>query len=419
MEIRAFQGWRHRTTDGDVGALIAPPYDVLTQADKDALLASNPANIVAVDLPHWPPKEAAPDDVYAQAARTLLTWQADGRLARDEKPCLYAYQQTYTWAGRTYTRRTMLAAVRLTAFGEGIWPHEHTFAGPKADRLKLSEATGMQISPIFGFFDDSQRATDALYAAATGAPDAAGDLGGVREELWAVSDPEVIAAVTAAASGQDLFIADGHHRYTTALNYRDGLGEMPADHPANFIMFAMVAVDDPGLIVLPTHRVIRGLKGFDLAALIDATRGVMEWTDAAPAEADLLDAGAWLSGFGVHAMAFAAGDRVAVGRLTDPAAMQRVAADEIPAWRELDVAILHRLVIDDVLGAGDAAIDYLADGAAALAEARDGSADLVVLMQGTPLAAVSEIALAGCVMPHKSTYFYPKLATGMVLHPLK
>ena len=204
--------------------------------------------------------------------------------------------------------------------------------------------------------------------------------------------------------------------YCAAVCIRLGIGSTLLSIGMEAFSYAMV--DDPGLIVLPTHRVIRGLKGFGLAALIDATRGVMEWTDAAPAEADLLDAGPWLSGFGVHAMAFAAGDRVAVGRLTDPAAMQRVAADEIPAWRELDVAILHRLVIDDVLGAGDAAIDYLADGAAALAEARDGSADLVVLMQGTPLAAVSEIALAGCVMPHKSTYFYPKLATGMVLQPL-
>ncbi|KKL92931.1 hypothetical protein LCGC14_1879750, partial [marine sediment metagenome] len=397
------------------------PYDVLTQADKDALLSRDGRNIVAVDLPHCPPSDVGPDSAYEQAAETLTQWRSSGVLVREQRDSLYAYQQSFTWAGRTHRRRSIIAAVRLEPFGSGVWPHEKTFAGPKADRLKLRQAARTQLSPILGFCD-AGAASELLFDPLADRPDAAGDVDGVTSSLWTVSDPAVIGQVQTALAGVDLFIADGHHRYTTALNYRDALGEIAPDHPANFIMFVLVAADDPGLIVLPTHRVISGLQGFDPARFVAAAGAVADFQPVDLAGEDVTDADAFLKRFGPHAMAFAAGADAWVARVTDLTAMERLAPTESPAWRGLDVAILHRLLLDEYLAdcrCDRTTTEYTADGPAALEAARTGRADLVALLQGAPLSAVREIALAGGVMPHKSTYFYPKAATGMVLYPLE
>ena len=420
MEIRPFSGLRYAVGDGDVGAFIAPPYDVLSQADKNALLAREARNIVGADLPHCPPADVGPDSAYAAAAATLNRWRADGVMARDEKPCLYAYQQSYAWAGKTYRRRTLIAAVKLEALGEGVWPHERTFPGALADRMKLNLATGMQLSPVFGFYEDGEGVAEAVFAAA-GAPDAAGVLDGVDSCLWAVSDADAITAARDALAGRDLFIADGHHRYTTALAYRDRLGPLRPDHPANFVMFVLAAMSDPGLIVLPAHRVLSGLRDFDLDRFAASAHHVMEFTRVRLGVDDIADADGFLRRHGEHAMAFAAGQDAYVGRLRDPAVMDRVAGDRPEAWRRLDVAILHRLLIDDYLAdnkTNKMFIEYKADGRAALSAVKSEQADLAVFLQATPLDAVRDIALAGHVMPHKSTYFYPKPATGMVLYPL-
>ncbi len=432
MDIRSFQGWRYNTAAGDVSRLIAPPYDVLSQADKDALLAGDPHNIAAVDLPHVPPKVVGPDEVYKAAADRLNDWKSSHLLRQDDRPAIYAYQQTYSWAGRTYTRRMMICRVRATELGRGVIPHEKTFAGPKADRLKLTEYTRMQLSPIFGFYNDAGGTVAGLLESATaaGEPNATGELacgqrsrtGGVNERLWVISDKEVIDSVASALRDEPVFIADGHHRYTTALNYRDSLGEIAPDHPANFVMFVLAAMDDPGLIILPTHRVIRSLKGFDLEKFVADTGDVMDYEPVRLQASDVADADAFLKPFGRHAMALVGDGSAFIGRLKDISTMTDLAPGKADAWRKLDAAILHRLLIDKYLAdwrTDETFIDYTADGPAALADVESGDADLVVLLQATPLSAVREIALAGAVMPHKSTYFHPKVATGMVLYGLE
>ena len=424
MEIRAFRGWRYSVPDGDVSKFIAPPYDVLTAGDKAGLLDGDRRNIVEVDLPHVPPKEVGPEGVYAAAAAALADWKASGLMAQDADASLYAYEQTYTWAGKTYVRRAMIAAVRATALGEDVIPHEHTFAGPKADRLKLTEQTRTQLSPIFGFYDDSAGASEALWSAAAGEPDLHGQLRDVGEKLWAVSDPDVIAKVAGALRDTPVFIADGHHRYTTAMNYRDSLGDIPADHPANFVTFVLVAMDDPGLIILPTHRLISGLGDFDFAEFVEATSDVMDYEDVRLRGENLADVDAYLRGVGPHAMAFAPNDPTSgcIGVPKDLSVMERLAPDECQAWRDLDVSILQRMLIEDrlaPLAGDDMTIEYSADALAALNTVRTGGADLVVFVQATPLDAVKRIATAGAFMPHKSTYFYPKLATGMVLRSVE
>ena len=426
MEIRAFRGWRFASTD--VSGHIAPPYDVLNGQQKQALLAGCERNIVGIDLPHVPPKEPAPDAVYAAAAAALARWQSDGTLAKEAAPALYVYDQTYTWAGESCTRRALLAGVRATPLGadQDIIPHEHTFAGPKADRLKLTQATRMQLSPVFGLFSDDFGVGDLLAAQTARDPDAAGTLDGVQQKLWVISDAQAIGSLAQALAPVPAFIADGHHRYTTAMNYRDELlaaGEIDSDHEANFVLFALVAEDDPGLLVLPTHRLVTGLSAeFSLEALQAAT-AEFEW-QTVEMPADLSDADTFLRAFGPSAMGFVAADgsQLAVARLTDTSAMAATAGDHSRPWRELDVAILQTLIMDGHLAVwktAATAVDYTPDGNIARDAVRSGDAQLAALLQSTPVRAVQDVALAGDVMPHKSTYFYPKLATGMVLKPLE
>lgn len=423
-EIRPFRGWHYR---GDVSSLIAPPYDILSAADKDALLAGSPDNIVAVDLPHVPPKEVGPDAEYQAAAAKLAALQESGVLAQDDRPAVYAYSQSYAWAGKRYMRRALICGVRATEFGQAVWPHEKTFAGPKADRLKLTELTGVQLSPIFGFFDDAAAVSEALWSAATGAPLACGELRGVREEIWAVTDPAVISRIAAGLADRKIFIADGHHRYTTALNYRNALaaaGRIDDEHEANFVMFTLVPGNDPGLLVLPTHRLISGLgDSFGCEDLAGETRDLAEWHRLEKADALLADPDAVLAPFGEGAMAFLdrRGSAAYVARLTDAAVMRRLAPDQVDPWRKLDVAILHRLFLDEYVArhaTAELKVGYTAHGGEVAEALATGECDMAAVLQGTPLSAVRDIALAHSTMPHKSTYFYPKLATGMVLKPL-
>lgn len=424
MELRPFRGWRFASPQGDVGSFLAPPYDVLSAADKQALLEACPRNIVAVDLPVVPPKEAGPDEVYAAAADRLRQWMAQGVLTQDPRPALYAYEQSFPWAGRTYVRRALLAGVRATPLGQDVIPHEHTFAGPKADRLKLTEHTRMQLSPIFGFYDDAGGEVVRTAFAGRCCPTARGRLGPVTEKLWVIQEPEVIGAIQTALRKTPVFIADGHHRYTTQLGYRDRLlrdGRIGPGDEANFVLFALVAKDDPGLMILPTHRVMRGLsKDFSLAKL-SAAAPEFEWRPLDVSNQGLSDPNAPLSPLGPHAMAFFGGHQALVATLKDLDAMRRAAPAESQAWRELDVAILQKLIVEKALApwkAPEFSIEYTPAAAVVLDACRQGKAQLGALLQSTPLTAVEAIARAGAVMPHKSTYFYPKLATGMVLKPL-
>ncbi|MCL2701151.1 MAG: DUF1015 domain-containing protein [Phycisphaerae bacterium] len=438
MDIKPFCGWRYAGTR-EMGVRLAPPYDVLTAANKQSLLAGSEYNIVAVDLPHVPPKEVGPDEAYRAAAERLSQWQAGGVL-RQDKPALYVYQQEFELGARRFRRVSLLCGVRATPLGQDVIPHEHTFAGPKADRLKLTEYTRMQLSPIFGFYNDDG-AVPAMLAEISQRPadfharlDAPGQYSAIDETLWVVDDPAAIDRIRLALTKTPVFIADGHHRYTTALNYRDQLraaGKIDDDHEANFVLFALVHRDDPGMIILPTHRVVSGLaEGFDVCKLI-AAAPEFAWKRARLDSLDTRDIDASLRPHGPSAMAVLGPEDVAenscwIATLRDARSMADAAPDQLPAWRSLNVAILHTLLLDRDLApwrTADTAIDYTPDAATVLAackgEGTQGGGMFGVCLQSTPLPAVEEIALAGANMPHKSTYFYPKLTTGVVLKPLE
>jgi len=428
MEIRAFNGWRFAPRDGgDISGFIAPPYDVLTAEDKQALLDNCELNIVAVDLPFVPPKSVGADELYAQAAEKIDEWKTGGLLVQDDAPCLYVYEQTYTWASKTYTRRAMLCGVRATELGVDVIPHEHTFAGPKADRLKLTQHTGLQLSPIFGFYNDpDHQVAEMLDKAVATDPAAGGTLDGVGQKLWVIRDAGLIASIVDLLDAEPAYIADGHHRYSTALTYARALresGQIDEDHEANFVMFALVGRDDPGLLVLPTHRVITNLgPGFSLDALRDSL-WMFGWQPCEGHSPDLSDADAFLEPYGKGAMALigSGGAEIWIARLEDASAMAAAAPDACQPWCDLDVAVLHTLILKEAgesCGDEEPAVEYTPDANKALAECASGRARLAVVMQGTPLQSVVDVADAGASMPHKSTYFYPKLATGIVLKPL-
>ena len=408
-EVRAFKAIRydHSRWGGDLSKVIAPPYDVLDDKDKTALLSRSDRNIVAVDLPHIPPKSLGPPECYEGSAKLLQSWLDDGTLVRESQPALYLYHQTFEYEGRRYTRRKFFATVRLQPFSEGvILPHEETFGGPKEDRLALTKATQCNLSPVFGLYTDPEDTIGQAFAAAAGnEPDATATMDGVENKLWIVTDPATIAQVTELMAPKRIFIADGHHRYGTALNYRMYLQEQAdhwnADHPANYVLLVLGSMNDPGSLIAPYNRVLVG-PGATVANLVDAWAEGCQAADAESADLVLYQGSDQTS----HPM-----------RFTDRRQLARLEPKRSHAWRSLDAAYLHRYLIEELARGLDVTVRYVksADDAKALAAKENGVA---LLMRATPMEHLRAVSEAGELMPQKSTYFYPKLATGLAINPL-
>lgn len=395
---------------GDVSGVIAPPYDVLDQNNKDALLARNDRNIVGADLPHIPPKSAGPAEAYQQSATMLEQWLADGTLTREQKPSLYLYHQCFEHAGQRYVRRMFIARVRLVPFSDGsVLPHERTFGGPKEDRLALMKATRVQLSPIFGIFTDPDDSIGKVFSATAGAsPDAAGKLDGIDNRLWIVNDAETVESVVSAIRDRNIYIADGHHRYGTALLYRDHLAEqnggtLPENHPANWIMFVLASMEDPGCMILPYNRAIGQI---DVVTLLNAWSDGVEKCDADAADMVLFDG--------------QSATKTPV-RFTNRHVLASLAPEECDAWRRLDYAYLHRYLLEELLAkkiGKEPKLHYAKSVEAAKLSAKDHSG-VALLVGATPMEILRGVSEAGGLMPQKSTYFYPKLATGLAINPLE
>jgi uncharacterized protein (DUF1015 family) len=425
--------------------LIAPPYDVLDEVGKQSLLARDRRNIVAIDLPHMPPKELGPPEAYAEAAERLCRWLEDGTLVRREKPVLFVYRQTYEHAGRTYGRTGMACTLEVLPFGPreggGVLPHEQTFSGPKADRLALMQSTATQLSPIFGLHEDAEgMATTLLQEVAASRPaDHRAELGdGIVHEVWVVEDEATQASYIRALRDEDVFIADGHHRYNTALNYLAALeaeGEVPADHPARRVMMVLVSMSDPGLVIGPTHRVLGGMEGYSLEGFFEAAGEALAIEEHAGGidnlEASLASHPSTINALGFYD--FASGRSfVATPRSSDPLA--EICSEQSPPWRRLDVALVQYLVVETIcqprLNGGRPvrwAFPHTIEEVLALAGGREKdssgggsfSPQLAVIVRPTPLEAVRTISRSGELMPQKSTFFTPKIATGLFLNPLR
>jgi uncharacterized protein (DUF1015 family) len=432
-DIRPFAGIRYaRRSDLELSKLIAPPYDVLDDAQKAALQARHANNIVTIDLPFTPPKSVGPDEVYARANTTLRAWLSAGILVQDRRPAIYPYTQTFTHHGKVFHRRGFIALVKLSPFGEGhVVPHEKTYTGPIEDRLKLMDATGVQLSPIFGLFNDTRGEITHLLYQNLGRPDADATENQVRNQLWSVIDSDVENEVIKQMGTKPVFIADGHHRYTTALAYQKQIaerngGSLPVSHPANWCMFVLVSAQDDGLLILPTHRLIGGLSAFSAAAFRDAIMADFEMTEVPVTPAQLPDVAANIAAGSPHTFGLydAKGKATYILTLKNENVLQRLAPERSDAWRRLDVAILHRYLIEEILkpkfaGGKDPALGYTADAATIGSQVDGEKFQIALLLRPTPLPALDELGKNNEVMPQKSTYFFPKLATGMVLNPLE
>ncbi len=444
----------------DITPLIAPPYDVLDEAGKARLQARDPHNIVTIDLPHLPAKTVGPQPVYDAAADTYRQWLAQGVLRPLPRPAIFVYTQNFTVDGRTFNRRGLIANLPVQPFGPapdaqgGIFPHEQTFSGPKEDRLRLMRAARCQFSPIFGLYrddlyrddesadddsadDDSASAggqtVGALLTAAINQRPAdfvASSDDGVRHEVRAIDNPAAIQRFADALAGRDVFIADGHHRYTTALNYLNELRQSgkPIPPAAEHCMFVLVAIEDPGMIVLPTHRLLGGMTDFRMDRFKKAAAG---WLRIQPFDGSLAELERALPRHGPHAIGLydaAQADPhqrlwLATTVAADPLAQTFPQATA--AWRRLDVAIAQHLIVERICEptfcppGGKVSWQFPHTLADLEAGSRDGKGQLGLVMQSTPLEAISQISAAGELMPQKSTFFYPKLATGLVLNPLE
>lgn len=400
---------------GPLQDLVAPPYDVIDAEQRAELAARSPHNAVRVDLPQGA-------DPYAEAARLMDAWQAEGALVRDDEPALWALTQDYTGPdGASKTRRGFFARVRVEDYGPGrIRPHERTHPGPKEDRLRLTRATRANMSPIFSLFSDPrQRAWAALEPFTRESPwGQATDEDGTVNRLWRIADPEAIAAVQDATRDAELLIADGHHRYETARVYADEVG---GEGEHRFVLMNLVAMEDEGLTVFPTHRLVSGTTAQTREALAGALRERFEIT-----ELDTLDALPPPQGEGPLEMGYLDAHHRRPFRLTlrSQAVADAALADFPEPYRRLDTAVLETLLLKGPLALTDDDIDhqhglgYSRTDDEAIRMVCDGEADLAFFLRPNPVGQVQEIAATGVTMPPKSTYFFPKVPTGLLFNPL-
>jgi uncharacterized protein (DUF1015 family) len=418
-----------------LASVVAPPYDVISTAERAVLAARDPHNVVRLILPEG-------DDLtkYANAGKLLDTWTREKVLVRDEEPAFYRYDQTFTppgGSGARITRRGFFGLVRLVPFSDRIvLPHERTLSGPKEDRLKLFRATRTNLSPGFMLYSDPRRALDSALATATPLADFETE-DGVHHALAKIADKDALRAIVSGVASSSLLIADGHHRYETALRYADEQTQAEGEraHPRGRHRYFMVFLtngDDPNLVVFPTHRHVHGIAACKLEDLVVRARSLFDVVmlrarESADALLALLAAAPAKPSY-VVATPDGGAALLSLRKDVDLGAHPTVGQLH-PTLRSTDVGLLHAGLLEDVLGitkeaqAAKTNLWYPQDAHAALAQLRDGSPEergqCLFLMKATPVADVRAVAEAGEVMPQKSTFFYPKVLTGLAIHTLE
>jgi uncharacterized protein (DUF1015 family) len=414
---------------GPLEQLVSPPYDVIDGPMRASLAARSPYSFVELDLP-----ESGTEDRYAHAAALYRSWLSSGVMRQDEAPSFYIYWQRFAGPdGREVLRKGFLGLTRLHEYADKVvLPHERTLSGPKADRLALMVATQAQLSQIFLLYSDPAGVVDAALAAATEAPPLLDTRteDGVHHQVWSISDPAAIATVRAQLADERLLIADGHHRYETALGYARNQGALGTGGPAAFTLAFFANADDPGLVVLPTHRGLHDVAGFDAAGWLGRTAELFDFTTleaaTAPSEwlAALRRAGETGTSF-VLATAPQGELSLTLATLNAArAASEQATMQGVAEMAELDVAILHELLLERRAGisreaqAAKTNIFYYKEAGEALADLAAGRTQAAIFMNGTPVAKVRAICEAGDFMPQKSTFFFPKVLSGVVLYDL-
>jgi uncharacterized protein (DUF1015 family) len=397
---------------GSLADVAAPPYDVIDPAQRARLADRSPYNVVRIDLPEGEP------DPYAHAAEILAQWQRDGAVVRDDEPALWTLTQDYTGPdGRSLTRHGVFARVRVEDYGAGrIRPHERTHPGPKEDRLRLTRATKANLSPIFSLYDDPTGATGDVLDAAEPFGEQTDDDGTVNR-LGRVADAAAIEAFQEALRPAELLIADGHHRYETARVYAEEVG---GEGEHRYVLMCLVALQDKGLTVFPTHRLIRDTTPQSQEALATTLRELfaieeIDQADLRPPDGDGPLTMGYIDSFFKRAFRLT---------LSDQASADRALPGMPEAYRHLDTAVLEALVLNGPLGLSEddiahlKGLGYSRTDDEALELVLSGAYDAAFFLRSTPVSQVRAIAAAGVNMPPKSTYFFPKVPTGLLFNPL-
>ena len=412
-DIRPFRGWHYSLAKiRDLSQVITQPYDKIPKELQQTYIARHPSSFVNLILP------AAPDP-YGYSATTFKLWSSQLVLIRDAHPTIYVLHQDFEIGGQKKTRKSFVAAIRVDEFEKGtVLPHERTLSKPKADRLSLLRATRMDYEQIFMLYDDPQGVVEkALTPAGEPLMKTADDYG-VVQKVWAITDPTKLATVRKALADKVMLIADGHHRYETALTYRQEMeraGNVPDDAALRFKCTAFVNISDPGLVILPTHRLLFGLKS---PKWNDIVAGLGKWFEATPIK-DAEIEGALTKAGTDHVFVLHVGkNRSWVLRLTDKAAVEQLIKDHTADYRDLDVAILHSLLIENVLGIKVADIEdhvaYERNLAETIAKVDSFNYQAALIIKPTRADQVQKVAAHGERMPQKSTDFYPKFVSGLV-----
>jgi uncharacterized protein (DUF1015 family) len=436
-EIQAFRGLRYNLAQvGSLSNCIAPPYDVVDSALQNYLYELSPYNFLRLELNRPEPNDADENEIYRRAAQIYRSWQKEGVLQYEPDPAIYVYHQEFELGGEKVVRRGFMARVKLQRFGEGnIYPHEQTHSKAKDDRLRLTRATEANLSQIFGLYPDPENQIQELLETKIAGVHGleATDHLGVVHRMWPVTDIKVIQEVMALVADRDMFVADGHHRYETACNYKDELSEkglLTDTHPANFVLTMLVSMNDPGLLVLPTHRLLHGIPEFSTQDLhgrlskhfdCEIVGSGPENAGAVWAEMERLDEQLILALYSSKSQEWT---RISA-RQEAADRMKEIAADQSADWQSLGVAVLHRLVLEDLLGLKEMpkptyvhSVNEVIDG---LNRKLEGELHypIAALVMPASIDHIRTISLHQERMPAKSTYFYPKLVSGLVVHSLQ
>jgi len=433
-DILPFRALRYNPTKVTPDEVLTQPYDKITPAMQDQYYQLSPYNLVRIILGKTEAGDGESENVYSRAAGSLQQWQAEGVLEQDAEPSIYVYSQTFKVpgdpAGAEAERRGFIALGRVDDYdNKAVFRHEQTLSKPKADRLNLLRATEAHCELIFMVYDDPADEVGKLLAQDRAADVALRDEYGVLHRMWKVSEPATVAAARAKMADKKLIIADGHHRYETALNFRNEMrrraGTSDPEAPYERVMIAFVNMDAPGLVILPTHRVVFGLENFNIFA---KSAEVMQYFDIQDlgAVTDVQDA--------VRQLRDAGRDRTALMAVTAQNAFLLRARDNshVEALKNLsdkqcrlDVVQLHKLVLEEIIGMSEDDIraqkhlKYIRDAEEAVNEVRTGAAQIAFLMNPVRMEQVRDIAFAGEVLPQKSTDFYPKMLSGLTIYSLE
>lgn len=422
-EISPFRGMRYTKKAGDISTLVCPPYDIISESQRTAYLEENPYNMIRLELPQG-------ENPYAQAGETLNAWLEDSILKLDMDEGLYIYELAFREQINTGAENSLMGLVcrvRLEEFENNVvLPHEETLSKAKEDRFNLMSATNCNFSQIYSLYHDAKHTTRNRLSHLTANQPPRYDFsdGLVTHRLWVVNDPVTVSAICDDFKERKLYIADGHHRYETALNYRNHCRDTGLHNPGSeHVMMCLAEMGDPGLVVFPTHRLVRGRDDFDGVSLLDACRRYFEVTTLKSVDliGEALESGA---SQGLRVFGFYDGSTAATLTLKDPAVMQETLPKASEDYRLLDVSVLHSLVLEKLLGidrenmANQLNLTYTRSFKEAEASVKSGEGNCAFFLNPTKVSEIGAVSVNGEKMPQKSTYFYPKLITGLVMNRL-